>query len=117
MPDRVSGSSSPSATRVRPVPPPPGGPAVPSRLPRFAAGVPRALPETAAQEAGERDIRRRRPPAPSFLLRRSTIRRAARIVSLPALDFVGVALAIFTALVLKEAINQGAVNTTRSIHG
>jgi exopolysaccharide biosynthesis polyprenyl glycosylphosphotransferase len=49
-------------------------------------------------------MRRKRPPAMSFLLRMSTARRAARVLSLLALDFAGVALAIFTALVLKAAV-------------
>jgi exopolysaccharide biosynthesis polyprenyl glycosylphosphotransferase len=51
-----------------------------------------------------RDMRRRRPPAFSFLLRLDTGRRAARVLSLLALDFFGVALAIFTALALKAAL-------------
>jgi exopolysaccharide biosynthesis polyprenyl glycosylphosphotransferase len=53
-------------------------------------------------ERSERDIRRKRPPALSFLLRMSTLRRLGRVASL-LVDFAGVALAIFTALVLKEA--------------
>ena len=36
-----------------------------------------------------RPSRGRRPPLVSFLLRRATLRRAARILSLPVLDFVG----------------------------
>ena len=44
-----------------------------------------------------RDIRRKRPPVLSFILRISTARRLARVISLLALDFAGVALAIFTA--------------------
>ena len=35
----------------------------------------------------ERDVRRKRPPALSFLLRMDTLRRVARVVSLLALDF------------------------------
>src|SRR5689334_19450910 len=54
----------------------------------------------ARREPGERDMRRKRPPALSFLLRMSTARRLARVVSLLALDFAGVSLAIFTSLVL-----------------
>jgi exopolysaccharide biosynthesis polyprenyl glycosylphosphotransferase len=50
-------------------------------------------------------MRSKRPPALSLLLRASTSRRLARVVSLLALDFAGVALAIFTALVLKEAVH------------
>ena len=118
MPDRVSGSSSPSATRERTAPPGAAGPAAPRRLPRFAAEVARPLPAAAdATDAQDRDIRRRRPPVLSFLLRRATLRRAARIVSLPALDFIGVTAAIFTALVLKEVILHGTLRTTRAVHG
>ena len=60
---------------------------------------------TERTERSDRDIRRKRPPALSFLLRMSTLIRAARVLSLLALDFAGVALAIFTALVLKEAVH------------
>jgi exopolysaccharide biosynthesis polyprenyl glycosylphosphotransferase len=56
-------------------------------------------------ERSDQDIRRKRPPALSFLLRMSTVRRGARVLSLLALDFAGVALAILTALVLKEAVH------------
>jgi exopolysaccharide biosynthesis polyprenyl glycosylphosphotransferase len=62
------------------------------------------------------DIRRKRPPVLSFVLRISTARRLARVISLLALDFAGVALAIFTALVLKEAVH-GHVTPTKAIHG
>jgi hypothetical protein len=62
------------------------------------------------------DIRRKRPPVLSFLLRISTARRLARVLSLLALDFAGVALAIFTALVLKEAVN-GHVSPDTAFHG
>jgi exopolysaccharide biosynthesis polyprenyl glycosylphosphotransferase len=55
-------------------------------------------------EPSERDMRRKRPPALSFLLRVETARRLARVLSLLALDFAGLALAIFTALALKEAV-------------
>jgi exopolysaccharide biosynthesis polyprenyl glycosylphosphotransferase len=57
-------------------------------------------------ERSEHDIRRKRPPALSFLLRMSTLRRGARVLCLLALDLLGVALAIFTALVLKEAVHD-----------
>ena len=67
---------------------------------------------TARREHSDRDMRSKRPPAMSFLLRMDTARRAARIVSLLALDFVGVALAIYTALVLKEVV-LGSSNATR----
>ncbi|MDQ6915103.1 MAG: sugar transferase [Actinomycetota bacterium] len=58
----------------------------------------------AAVRLPERDVRRKRPPALSFLLRMETVRRLGRIASLMALDFVGVYAAILTALVLKGAI-------------
>jgi exopolysaccharide biosynthesis polyprenyl glycosylphosphotransferase len=59
---------------------------------------------TVRLQASERDMRRKRPPALSFLLRVETARRAARVLSLLALDFGGLALAILTALTLKEAV-------------
>ncbi|MGB0097887.1 MAG: sugar transferase [Solirubrobacteraceae bacterium] len=49
----------------------------------------------------ERDVRRKRPPLLSFLLRLETLRRVARVVSLLALDYIGVIGALFTALFLK----------------
>ena len=53
-----------------------------------------------------RDVRRKRPPAFSLLLRWDTARRAARVVVLLALDFAGVSLAIFTALALKAVVHN-----------
>ena len=50
------------------------------------------------------DVRRKRPPLLSFLLRAETLRNVLRIVTLLALDFVGVFAAIFTALMLKAFI-------------
>jgi exopolysaccharide biosynthesis polyprenyl glycosylphosphotransferase len=67
-------------------------------------------------EHDARDIRRKRPPVLSFVLRISTARRVARVISLLALDFAGVALAIFTALLLKEALH-GQVILSRALHG
>ncbi len=71
---------------------------------------------TRAVELPDRDIRSKRPPALSFLLRMATLRRGARVASLLALDFAGVALAIFTALVLKEAVH-GEVTAANDYHG
>src|SRR3984957_15083941 len=53
---------------------------------------------------GERDVRAKRPPLLSFLLRWETVRRFSRVVVLMALDFAGVFLAIFTALLLKDVV-------------
>jgi exopolysaccharide biosynthesis polyprenyl glycosylphosphotransferase len=60
-------------------------------------------------------MRRKRPPALSFLLRMATARRAARVLSLLALDFIGVALAIFSALLLKAAVRDD-VQLTPALH-
>src|SRR3954454_9694260 len=54
----------------------------------------------------DRDVRAKRPPVLSFLLRWATLRRAARVVSLLALDLVAIVLAIFTALCLKAAVRH-----------
>jgi exopolysaccharide biosynthesis polyprenyl glycosylphosphotransferase len=67
---------------------------------------------TARREHSDRDMRSKRPPAMSLLLRMDTARRAGRVVSLLALDLAGVALAIYTALVLKEVV-LGSVDATR----
>src|SRR4029450_10573186 len=60
-------------------------------------------PSAATAPLVERDVRRKRPPALSFLLRMDTLRRAARALSLLALDFAAIFLAILTALALKAA--------------
>ncbi len=52
------------------------------------------------------DMRRKRPPALSFLLRMDTARRTARVFTLMAMDLAGVFLAIFTALALKAAVRD-----------
>src|SRR5947209_698002 len=64
-------------------------------------------PEAAPLTLPTRDVRRKRPPLLSFLLRLETMRRIARVVSLLALDYVGVAAAIFTSLALKTAFSGG----------
>ena len=53
------------------------------------------------------DIRRKRPPALSFLLRMDTMRRFCRVLSLLALDFAGVFAAIVTALMVKAVLREG----------
>src|SRR3954470_17240804 len=63
-----------------------------------------------------RDVRAKRPPLLSFLLRMETLRHFARIVSLLALDLGGVVLAIFTALALKAAVRD-EFDFTRAWHG
>jgi exopolysaccharide biosynthesis polyprenyl glycosylphosphotransferase len=64
----------------------------------------------------DRDVRSKRPPVLSFLLRMDTMRRGLRVLSLLALDLLGVALAIFTALVLKQAL-LSSVDAQRAFEG
>src|SRR5215203_4155951 len=66
---------------------------------RAAASTTVALPSM--------DIRRKRPPALSFLLRLDTLRRVTRVLSLLALDFAGVFAAIVTALMVKAVVRDG----------
>ena len=67
-----------------------------AEAPQAAVSPPLELPD--------RDVRRKRPPAVSFLLRLETLRQLGRIVTLLALDFVGLYGAILTALLLKAAV-------------
>jgi exopolysaccharide biosynthesis polyprenyl glycosylphosphotransferase len=56
----------------------------------------------------ERDVRRKRPPVlTSFVLRVQTLRRLIRVVTLLALDFLGVTAALFSAFALKLALKGG----------
>jgi exopolysaccharide biosynthesis polyprenyl glycosylphosphotransferase len=71
---------------------------------------------TARKQTTDRDMRRKRPPALSFLLRMSTARRLARALSLLALDFAGVALAVFTSLILKSLVVRGELQFHPALH-
>jgi exopolysaccharide biosynthesis polyprenyl glycosylphosphotransferase len=51
----------------------------------------------------ERDVRRKRPPLLSFILRMETLRVGGRLLSLLALDYLGVVAALYTAMALKLA--------------
>jgi FlaA1/EpsC-like NDP-sugar epimerase len=55
--------------------------------------------------APARDVRRKRPPALSFVLRLEMLRRVSRVISLLVLDFIGVAAALTSALWLKLAVH------------
>jgi exopolysaccharide biosynthesis polyprenyl glycosylphosphotransferase len=105
----------PSGTPTRPAPRPRSLPTASQPASPAHAGASHSQ-ASESPEPSDRDIRRKRPPALSFLLRISTARRLARVLSLLALDFAGVALAIFTALVLKEAA-RGHVDATTAFHG
>src|SRR6476620_3636674 len=54
----------------------------------------------------ERDVPSKQPPMLSFLLRMDTLRQAARVLSLLALDFIALFGAILTALCLKAAVRD-----------
>ncbi len=101
MGSRRSATPTPPAPRARPSAPPLEARSALAQALRADTAVEPAAP----LELPDRDIRSRRPPVLSFLLRRSTVRRVSRVLSLLALDFGGVALAIFTALVLKEVVH------------
>jgi exopolysaccharide biosynthesis polyprenyl glycosylphosphotransferase len=57
-----------------------------------------------------RDMRAKRPPALSFLLRWDTFRRLLRVMVLLAIDVAGIFLAISTALATKALVLEGGVN-------
>ncbi|HXR13479.1 MAG TPA: sugar transferase [Solirubrobacteraceae bacterium] len=61
-------------------------------------------------------MRAKRPPLLSFLLRWATARRFVRIAVLMALDFAGVFLAIFTALVFKDVVHGQARLYSQAFH-
>jgi exopolysaccharide biosynthesis polyprenyl glycosylphosphotransferase len=73
-------------------------------------------PGDSSSPRAERDVRSKRPPALSFLLRMDTMRRALRVLSLLVLDLLGVSLAIFTALALK-AVTLSSLNVTTAFEG
>jgi exopolysaccharide biosynthesis polyprenyl glycosylphosphotransferase len=58
-------------------------------------------------ELSDRDVRRKRPPVLSFLLKLDTLRKAVRVSALLTLDFFGVYMAIITALWLKAGLTTG----------
>ena len=62
------------------------------------------------------DVRRKRPPALSFLLRMETLRRGSRVVSLLALDFAGLLAALVVALMVKAVLRDGVWAWEESIH-
>jgi exopolysaccharide biosynthesis polyprenyl glycosylphosphotransferase len=71
---------------------------------RSAAGV----PLTSRPAEVSRDVRSRRPNLASALLHARALERAARVLSLLALDFLGILGAIVTALALKAVVRGGS---------
>jgi exopolysaccharide biosynthesis polyprenyl glycosylphosphotransferase len=70
-----------------------------TRIPEPPAREPVVLPAV--------DVRRKRPPALSFLLRMETLRKATRVVTLLALDFGALFAALLTALMVKAVLREG----------
>ncbi|MEA2404470.1 MAG: hypothetical protein QOE08_1117 [Thermoleophilaceae bacterium] len=68
----------------------------------------RELKPTQSVETTSRDVRARKPPIRSLLLRWDTLRRLLRLLVLGTLDVAGVFLAIWTALELKLTIKSGS---------
>lgn len=61
-----------------------------------------------APDLPSKDVRRKRPPVLSFLLRLETARRVARVISLLVLDYIGVAAALTSAMFIKLAVHGDA---------
>jgi exopolysaccharide biosynthesis polyprenyl glycosylphosphotransferase len=89
--------------------------AVPDPVTEESASV-RTVTPASPVAPSERDVRAKRPPLLSFLLRWETARRFVRVVVLMALDFAGVFLAIFTALLLKDIVNGQSRLISSSFH-
>jgi len=106
----------PSAPRSRASATPTSAPVAPSAAPDPVITGAVLSEATQRLEPSERDIRSRRPPLLSFLLRLSTLRRVGRVITLLGVDFLAVALAIFTALILKEALH-GPVDPGTALNG
>src|ERR1700712_5662536 len=77
-------------------------------------GAERAQEDVPARgfELTDRDVRRKRPPVLSFLLKLDTLRKAVRVSTLLTLDFFGVYMAIITALWLKAGLTTGQWHLT-----
>src|SRR4051794_3207534 len=76
------------------------------QMPNLDAGPATGPLPTMELPLPERDVRSKRPPVLSFLLRWATLRRAARVLSLMALDLAAIIGAIFTALCLKALVRD-----------
>jgi exopolysaccharide biosynthesis polyprenyl glycosylphosphotransferase len=69
--------------------------------------TPRDAPSEPALRLPPVDVRRKRPPVLSFLLRWETLRRIGRVASLLALDFAAILGALITALMVKWVVRDG----------
>jgi len=89
--------------------------------PRFprpddALRVAGTIPANVRPEDVRRDVRSRRPSLVSAIIQARAFERGLRILSLLALDLLGVAGAIFTALALKELVRTGSVSFDDVMH-
>ena len=75
--------------------------------PREGASKATAKTPTPDFALSDRDVRRKRPPVLSFLLRLDTLRSVVRVGTLFMLDAIGVYMAILTALWLKAGLLTG----------
>jgi exopolysaccharide biosynthesis polyprenyl glycosylphosphotransferase len=93
-----------------PLPTEPTAPAAPAPLteppePTEPAAGGEPVPALGQLNGSASDVRRKRPPLLSFLLRLETLRQLGRVLSLLALDLAGIYLAIYTALALKALVH------------
>ena len=72
--------------------------------PREGTDAPAELRPTPEFALSDRDVRRKRPPALSFLLKLDTLRKLVRVSTLLTADFFGIYMAILTALWLKAGL-------------
>ncbi len=86
-----------------------------ANVPAEIEDLPRTRPGAApvAVPLPAQDVRRKRPPVLSFLLRMETLRRGMRFVSLLAVDFAALFASLFTALMVKAVI-QGRPDAWRA---
>ncbi|HLH65252.1 MAG TPA: sugar transferase [Solirubrobacteraceae bacterium] len=77
----------------------------PAPADELAGAAERPIAQREQPPVALRDVRARAPLL--FLLRRVTLRRILRVAVLLAIDFVGVAAALFTTLSIKLALNGG----------
>src|SRR4051812_28731449 len=88
------------------------------RYPEMPNGLVKELQELKPRDAASlpaRDIRARKTPVRSALIRYEAVRRLTRVLILGALDVAGVFCAIWTALELKAVIN-GKSDLTQTFH-
>ncbi len=69
-----------------------------------------AAPRAPRVELPTQDVRRKKPPFLSFLLRMETLRRGLRVLTLLAVDFAALFAALFTALMVKATLQGSRID-------